>query len=126
VAPACGETTFEADTRGATASDASAPSSPDPSVPLAGTAEELLPLLATAAGGLSTVMIEGGDDQRSADRIAALWAAVRLEVSDVRPDLLANFDANVGRCATAVRFNRAADADKAAANIRALVDAYLG
>jgi hypothetical protein len=50
---------------------------------------------------------------------------VRDEVDASRPELVGDFDANVRRCASAVEFNRAADADKAAANLRALVDAYL-
>jgi hypothetical protein len=70
-------------------------------------------------------MIGDGDDKGSAERIDALWQAARQEVAANRPELLADFDANVRRCADAVRFRRAADADKAAANLRALVTAYL-
>jgi len=93
---------------------------------ITGTAAELLPQITDEAEGLSRVMIDGGDDQAAAERIDALWQAVRQEVGASRPELLADFEANVGRCATAVRFDRAADADKAARNLRALVDAYLG
>ena len=92
---------------------------------LSGTAAELLPVLADEAAGLSTVMIAGGDDAAVAERLDALWQAVRKEIAASRPELLADFDANVRRSADAVRFNRAADAGKAAENLRALVGAYL-
>ena len=123
-------TTYD-DGRGAASDAGSAPATAAETaaasaVTIAGTAAELLPQLAAEAEGLSRVMIDGGDDQASAERIDALWQAVRQEIAASRPELLADFDANVGRCATAVRFNRAADADKAARNLRALVDAYLG
>ena len=58
-------------------------------------------------------------------RVDALWAAVRQEVAHEAPELLGDFDANVGRLATAVEFKRAADADKAATNLGVLVDFYL-
>jgi hypothetical protein len=93
---------------------------------ITGTAAELLPQLADEAHRLSGVMIDEGDDDAVAERIDALWQAVRQEVAATRPEMLGDFDANVRRCASAVRFHRAADADKAAANLRALVDAYLG
>ena len=87
-----------------------------------GTAAELLPRLAIEAAGLSAVMIAEGDASAVVDRAAALWAAARPEVARDRPELLGDFDANVERLATAVRYKRAADADKAAANLQVLVD----
>lgn len=89
-----------------------------------GPAAELLPLLADEAAGLSAVMIAEGDASAVVDRTAALWAAVRPEVARDRPELLGDFDANVARLATAVEFKRAADADKAASNLRILVEYY--
>lgn len=91
-----------------------------------GAVEDLLVRLGDTALGLSTVMIEGGDSQAVAAQIAALWAAARPEVQARRPDLIEGFDINVAKCTTAVQFKRAADADKAARNLQALVAATLG
>jgi hypothetical protein len=90
-----------------------------------GSAADLLPQLQAEAARLSSVMIAEGDDQAISQQIAALWAAVRDEVHSDRPDLVAAFDQNVAMVARAVQFKRAADADKAARNLTALVTAYL-
>lgn len=89
-----------------------------------GDAAKLLPILATEASNLANVMIEGGDDEAAAEQIAALWAAARDEVVGLRPDLADGFDQSVAMAARAVKFKRAADADKAAKNITILVDTY--
>jgi hypothetical protein len=122
---ACAATTYDDSSGGTTGTasvvtvDATAPAT------IARSVAEVLPQLADEASGLSALMIGDGDDKGSAERIDALWQAARQEVAANRPELLADFDANVRRCADAVRFRRAADADKAAANLRALVTAYL-
>ena len=87
-----------------------------------GSPAELLPRLADEAAGLSAVMIAEGDAAAVAARAAALWAAVRPEIARDQPELLVDFDANVARLATAVQYKRAADADKAAANLAVLVE----
>lgn len=120
---ACAATTYESG--GSGSEPRTAPSPTTISITAPATAAQLLPRLSEEAAGLSQLMIERGEDQASADRISELWQAVRQEVSASRPELVADFDANVRRCQSAVRFRRAADADKAAANLRALVDAYL-
>jgi hypothetical protein len=91
-----------------------------------GTAAELLPQLIAEASGLSTVMLAQGDVSTQAERVQQLWDASRAEVGAKRPDLLADFLANVARCNLAVQFKRAADADKAAKNLTVLMNAYLG
>jgi len=91
-----------------------------------GSAADLLPRLQHEAEGLSALMMAGKDAEDSAQRIQELWDAVKAEVNTKRPDLLSDFSLNVGRCAHAVQFSRAADADKAARNIGVLVAAYLG
>lgn len=91
-----------------------------------GTASELLARLRDEAAGLAGVMIDNGDDGAVADRIAALWNAVGPEVSAARPDLYDSFVATVALAQKAVRFSRAADADKASKNFDALVAAFLG
>lgn len=119
-APACA-TTYDA----TLATEPSTASTTTTTLP-SGSADELLPILAAEALGLSGLMLAGGDDDDAAvQRIAAIWEAVKAEVNAERPDLLAGFSANVSLTARAVRFRRAADADKAAKNIDVLVDAYL-
>jgi hypothetical protein len=90
-----------------------------------GPAAVLLPRLGTEAAGLSAVMIAGGDDDSISDQISSLWAAARHEVSTTRPDLVGGFDSSVALVARAVRFKRAADADKASKNLTFLIDSYL-
>lgn len=90
-----------------------------------GAAADLLPRLESEALGLSSVMIAGGDDEAVSEQIESLWSASRVEVSSTRPDLVDAFDQSVALVAKAVRFKRAADADKAAANLSTLVDAFL-
>jgi hypothetical protein len=130
LATACAATTYEGGDTSTTAA-ATGASTVDASTldtamtVVAAEPEDLLPQLADEAAGLSRVMIDGGDDDAAVARIDALWQAARQPVAASRPELLADFDANVRRCRTAVQFRRAADADKAAANLRALVDAYL-
>jgi hypothetical protein len=89
-----------------------------------GTTASLLRRLADQSVALSAVMIANGDSRGAAESIAALWAGARADVVDQRPDLVEGFDDNVAKTATAVQFKRAADADKAAKNIRSLVDAF--
>jgi len=91
----------------------------------AGSATELLPRLLLEAEGLSSLMMADKDAEDSAQRIQELWDAVKTEVNEQRPDLVPDFSLNVGRCAHAVEFSRAADADKAAKNLGVLVAAYL-
>jgi hypothetical protein len=91
----------------------------------AGTAEQLLPQLQAEADSLSGVMIAEGDDEAVSEQIASLWAAARDQVNGDRPDLIPAFDQNVALVAKAVKFKRAADADKAAKNLTTLVEAFL-
>ena len=91
-----------------------------------GTTEQLLADLVAESGALSGVMIADGDEGAAGERIAGVCAAVRADVQAARPDLVDEFDAAVAMCERAIEFSRAADADKAARNITALVDAVLG
>ena len=91
-----------------------------------GTMEQLLADLVAESGALSGVMIADGDEGAAGERIASVWAAVRSDVQAARPDLVDEFDAAAEMCDRAIEFSRAADADKAARNITALVDAVLG
>jgi hypothetical protein len=90
-----------------------------------GSAGDLLPRLADEAASLSGVMIDGGDASAVGERIAALWDAASTEVNEQRPDLVDGFERSVALSTKAVQYKRAADADKAARNFQALIDAYL-
>lgn len=90
-----------------------------------GSAAELLPQLLEHSVSLSGVMIAGDDVDAVAEQIDSLWAATRSEVQADRPDLLEGFDQAIAMIDKAVRFSRAADADKAARNLTVLVDAFL-
>jgi hypothetical protein len=90
-----------------------------------GSAAELLPQLQIEASGLSAVMIADGDDDVVAEQITNLWNAARDEVRSERPDLVDGFDRSIAMIAKAVKFHRAADADKAASNLTTLINAYL-
>jgi len=117
--PACA-TTY--DTTLATEQSSTSTSSTLPT----GTAEELLPRLLAEVSGLSGLMIAGGDADGSGQRIQELWDAARADVDAHRPDLTSDFSSMVALAEKAVRFKRAADADKAAKNLAVLVDAYFG
>ena len=93
--------------------------------PIVGSTEERVEQLAAAAESLSNAMIADGDEDAVGERVEALWESVRDDVAANRPDLIEDFESSVEMCARAVRFSRAADADKAARNLRALADAYL-
>lgn len=88
-----------------------------------GTTPELLQRLTTESSALSGVMIAAGDASAAVRSIDAVWDVVRDDVQQQRPDLIEEFDANVAKLRDAVQFRRAADADKAAKNIDALVSA---
>lgn len=117
-ASACSPTTYDA-------TATTAPAVTTATTLPTGPAAQLLPELVAKAATLSAAITNGTNDGQIADQIADLWDAAKQEVGRTRPELLGDFDANVGRCATAVRFNRAADADKAYRNLVALVDTYL-
>ncbi len=89
-----------------------------------GSTDELLVRLRTEAFTLSGVMIEGGDRREAYARMVALWEAARPGVADERPDLIEAFERALALSETAVRYQRGADADKAARNIDSLVDVF--
>jgi hypothetical protein len=91
-----------------------------------GTTDELLTRLEAAMLALSGVMIAEGDDDAALVSIEQLWTAARAGVSELRPDLVIEFERNLERVRRAVEFERAADADKAARNVTVLVDTILG
>jgi hypothetical protein len=90
-----------------------------------GTPAELLPMMVTEAAGLSTLIADGGDKIASVERIEALWAAVRDEVTRNDRDIANEIEAEVAKGRAAATFNRPGAADKVYRNLNALVTAYL-
>lgn len=99
---------------------------PETTVPIAGSATELLPALVTDVSRLSFEISEGGPDVETLIRIEETWAAARDEVLTQRPGLVNGIDTAVTMARTAVERTRPADADKAFALLTDLVDDYTG
>ena len=94
-------------------------------VPIAGSAANLLPDLAVEMSRLSGTIVGGGDVATLAI-IEGTWAAVRDEIASTRPELINSMQVMIDMANTAVDRNRPADADKAFSLMSDLIDAYLG
>ncbi|MCB0956911.1 MAG: hypothetical protein KDB06_09565 [Ilumatobacter sp.] len=116
---ACAPTTYDSSVA---TTDAPATSSTLPT----GTVADLLPLMLTEVEGLSAKVMAGQGDGEAADRIEQYWAAIQAEVAADHPEMVEDFEFVVSRCRLAADRNRPADADRAAQNMAALVNAYLG
>lgn len=116
---ACGGTTFDT-----TLVSTTAPAATTTTLP-SGAAVDLLPRLVDEARAVPQLMIDGGDARGAVERLTALWAAVRDEVVDTRPDLVEAFEQQIDRFDRAVQYKRVADADKSLKNVVVLVDTYL-
>ena len=90
-----------------------------------GSAAVLLPMLVTDASQLSAVIVDAGDKFAIVERIEALWAAVRDEVTAKDRDIAIEIGAEIAKGRTAARLNRPGAADKVYRNLTALVQAYL-
>lgn len=98
---------------------------PATTLPIEGSAADLLPDLAIEMSRLSGTIIDGGDAETLAT-INATWAAVRDEISATRPELIDSMQVTIDMANTAVERNRPADADKAFSLMSDLVDAFVG
>jgi len=90
-----------------------------------GTAAELLPKIVAEAAGLSALITDGGDKLAAVERMEALWAAVREEVTRTDREIATEIGAEVAKGRAAATFNRPGAADKVYRNLTALVTAYL-
>jgi len=90
-----------------------------------GTAAELLPKIVAEAAGLSALIADGGDKLAAVERMEALWAAVRDEVTRTDREIATEIGAEVAKGRAAATFNRPGAADKVYRNLTALVTAYL-
>lgn len=90
-----------------------------------GTVSELLPRLLDEAASLSTVLDERGDVRGVGQRIQELWNVIRPQMDESNPKAVGPFEAALALSMRAVNKGRRADADKAAKNLKILVDHYL-
>jgi len=90
-----------------------------------GTAAELLPKIVAEAAGLSKLIADGGDKIAAVERMEALWAAARDEVTRNDREIATEIGAAVAKGRAAATFNRPGAADKVYRNLTALVTAYL-
>jgi hypothetical protein len=116
----CGSTTYDA-----TLATSAIPTSSTTTTLPVGSAADILPEMLTQAQSLSTVILARGDDGAVLAEIDDDWQVVRPEIESARPELIPDFEGVLRVLGTASKFNRAADADKAAKNLKALVATFL-
>lgn len=102
------------------------PDAPATTIPIEGSAAELLPEIGIDMSRLSAEIAADGDEDATIARIEASWAAIEAEVASTNPELVNGIQATVDMARTAVDANRPADADKAFSLLNDLVDSYTG
>lgn len=102
------------------------PDAPATTIPIEGSAADLLPEIGIDMSRLSAEIGDDGDEDATIARIEGSWAAIRDEVESTHPELVNSIQATVDMARTAVDTNRPADADKAFSLLNDLVDAYTG
>ena len=95
-------------------------------LPIAGTATELLPELSAEMSRLSAQISGDGDERATLRQIEAIWIVAQPEVEASRPDLVGGIQTTVDMARNAVVRVRPADADKAFSILTDLVDRYTG
>ncbi len=99
---------------------------PATTIPIEGSAADLLPEIGIDMSRLSAEVADDGDEDATIARIEGSWAAIRAEVEATNPELVNSIQATVDMARTAVDANRPADADKAFSLLTDLIDAYTG
>ena len=102
------------------------PDAPTTTIPIEGSAADLLPEIGIDMSRLSAEIADDGDEDATIARIEGSWAAIEAEVESTHPELVNSIQATVDMARTAVDRNRPADADKAFSLLNDLVDAYTG
>jgi hypothetical protein len=120
---ACADTVVEVE---ADPTDVSAAAAPSTTLPIPGSATEILPEMAIEMSRLSSQIAEDGDERATLRRIETLWAAAQTEVEARRPELVGGIQTTVDLARTAVTRIRPADADKGFKILTDLVDRYTG
>jgi len=102
------------------------PDAPATTIPIEGSAADLLPEIGIDMSRLSAEVAGDGDEDATVARIEGSWAAIKAEVEATHPELVNSIQATVDMARTAVDANRPADADKAFSLLNDLVDKYTG
>lgn len=99
---------------------------PGSTIPIEGSAADLLPELGVEMSRLSAEIAADGDEDATIARIEALWAAITDDVAATNPELVPGIQATVDMARTAVDTNRPADGDKAFSILTDLIDDFTG
>ncbi len=102
------------------------PEAPASTVPIEGSASDLLPEIGIDMSRLSAEVAGDGDEDATIARIEGSWAAIKAEVEASHPELVNSIQATVDMARTAVDANRPADADKAFGVLTDLIDKFTG
>lgn len=102
------------------------PDAPATTIPIEGSAADLLPEIGIDMSRLSAEVAGDGDEDATIVRIEASWAAIIDEVETTHPELVNSIQATVDMARTSVDANRPADADKAFSLLNDLIDKYTG
>jgi hypothetical protein len=102
------------------------PDAPATTIPIEGSAADLLPEIGIDMSRLSAEIAGDGDEDVTIARIERTWAAIEPEVEATRPELVNGIQATVDMARTAVDANRPADADKAFSILNDLIDNFTG
>jgi hypothetical protein len=102
------------------------PDAPATTIPIEGSAADLLPEIGIDMSRLSAEIAGDGDEDATIARIEGSWAAIEAEIEATNPELVNSIQATVDMARTAVDSNRPADADKAFGILNDLIDKYTG
>jgi len=102
------------------------PDAPGTTLPIEGSAADLLPEIGIEMSRLSAEIGGEGDEDATIARIEALWAAIIDEVETSHPQLVPGIQASIEMAQTAVDANRPADGDKAFSILNGFVDDFTG
>ena len=102
------------------------PVSPSTTVPVAGSAAELLLEIGIDMSRLSAEIGDDGDEAATIARIESTWAAIRPEVEASHPELVNSIQSTIDLARNAVDTKRPADGDKAFSLLNDLIDRFTG
>ena len=102
------------------------PDAPPTTIPIEGSAADLLPEIGIDMSRLSAEVAGDGDEDATIARIEGSWAAIKTDVEATHPELVNSIQATVDMARTSVDANRPADADKAFSLLNDLIDKFTG
>ena len=116
----------ESDTSPLTTGVIGDPGAPTTTIPLEGSAAEVLLEIGIDMSRLSAEVAGDGDEDATIARIETSWAAITDEIKASHPELVNSIQATIDMARTAVDKNRPADADKAFSLLNDLIDKFTG